>query len=93
MKSFAALNLFNVSPSMIALLRSFAPLALLATVTLHVPAKTCEDLKKEITEKLDAKGVKNYTIDIVPNGDVKDGMKIIGSCDGGTKKLVYSRNK
>jgi len=78
---------------MIALLRSFAPLALLATVTLHVPAKTCEDLKKEITEKLDAKGVKNYTIDIVPNGDVKDGMKIIGSCDGGTKKLVYSRNK
>ncbi len=76
---------------MIAVLRAISPLALLATVTLHVPAKSCDDLKKEIAEKLEAKGVKNYTIDIVANGDVKDGMKVIGSCDGGTKKLVYTR--
>ena len=57
-------------------------------------AKTsCDEVKAAIDAKLEKKGVKNYTIDIVANGDVKDGMKVIGSCDGGTKKLVYSRNK
>jgi len=33
--------------------------------------KDCEELKKEIAAKLDAKGVKNYTLTIVAAGDVK----------------------
>lgn len=53
--------------------------------------KACEDLKTEITAKLDAKGVKNYTLSIVAVGDVKDGDKVVGSCDGGTKRIVYVR--
>ena len=55
--------------------------------------KDCEELKKEIVAKLDAKGVKNYTLTIVATGDVKDTDKdkVVGSCDGGTKKILYTR--
>jgi hypothetical protein len=53
--------------------------------------KDCEELKKEIAAKLDEKGVKNYTLDIVKTEDVKD-AQVVGSCDGGTKKITYKRN-
>jgi hypothetical protein len=52
--------------------------------------KSCEELKSEIDAKLQAKGVKSYSLEIVPNENVKD-EKVIGSCDGGTKKIVYKR--
>ena len=52
--------------------------------------KSCDDLKNEIASKLDAKGVKNYTLNIVAADDVKD-AKVVGSCEGGSKKLVYTR--
>jgi hypothetical protein len=52
--------------------------------------KVCEDLKSEIGAKLDAKGVKKYTLEIVDAADAGDG-KVVGSCDGGTKKIVYTR--
>ena len=54
--------------------------------------KPCEELKSEIDAKLQAKGVKNYTLEIVPNDKVKD-EKIVGSCDGGTKKIIYKRGE
>ncbi|MGA7829281.1 MAG: DUF1161 domain-containing protein [Geobacteraceae bacterium] len=52
--------------------------------------KPCEELKSEIDAKLIAKGVKNFTLKIVPNKEIKD-QKVIGSCDGGTKKITYQR--
>jgi len=52
--------------------------------------KPCEDLKAEITKKLEAKGVVNYTLDVVDKGKEGDG-KVVGSCDGGTKSIVYTR--
>lgn len=54
--------------------------------------KSCEELKAEIDAKLQAKGVKSYSLEIVPNENVKD-QKVIGSCDGGTKKIVYKRGE
>jgi hypothetical protein len=53
--------------------------------------KACEELKSEIAARLDAKGVKDYTLTIVPAGDVKDGDKVVGSCDGGANRIVYVR--
>ena len=53
--------------------------------------KNCEELKAKIAAKLDAKGVKNYTLDIVAAADVKD-QKVVGSCDGGSKQITYRRN-
>ena len=54
--------------------------------------KACEELKSEIDAKIQANGVKSYSLEIVPNEDVKDG-KVIGTCDGGTKKIIYRRGK
>lgn len=52
--------------------------------------KSCEELKMEIASKLDANGVKNYTLNIVNADEVKD-AKVVGSCDGGTKRITYER--
>src|SRR6266567_2695588 len=53
-------------------------------------AKPCEELKDEITKKLDAKGVKGYTLDIVAKDKDAEG-KIVGTCDGDTKKIIYTK--
>ena len=53
--------------------------------------KACEELKMEIAAKLDAKGVKNYTLTIVDAKEVKETDKVVGSCDGGTKRILYTR--
>lgn len=52
--------------------------------------KPCEELKTEIAAKLDEKGVKDYTLEIVPADKAGD-KKVVGSCEGGTKKITYSR--
>lgn len=52
--------------------------------------KPCEELKAEIAAKLDAKGVQGYTLDIVDKGDPAG--KVVGSCEAGTKEIVYRRN-
>jgi hypothetical protein len=54
-------------------------------------AKPCEDLKAEIAKKLEANGVKTYTLEIVATDKVAEG-KVVGSCEGGTKKIVYRRS-
>jgi len=52
--------------------------------------KPCEELKAEIAAKLDAKKVANYTLEIVPNKQVGD-KTVVGTCDGGTQKIVYEK--
>jgi hypothetical protein len=54
--------------------------------------KPCEDLKAEITKKLEAKNVTAYTLEIVDKGKEAAEGKVVGSCDGGTKSIVYSRS-
>ena len=54
--------------------------------------KDCEELKMEIAAKLDAKGVKNYTLTITATADVKEKDTVVGSCDAGSKKIVYTRS-
>lgn len=53
-------------------------------------AKPCEELKSEIAAKLDAKKVSGYKLEIVDTDKVGD-RKVVGSCDGGTKKIVYEK--
>ena len=52
--------------------------------------KSCEELKDEISKKLDAKGVKGYTLEIFAKDKDAEG-KIVGTCDGGTKKIIYNK--
>jgi len=51
--------------------------------------KPCEELKAEIAAKLDAKGVKGYKLEVVNKGEPAG--KVIGSCEGGSKEIVYRR--
>ncbi|MBF8740390.1 MULTISPECIES: DUF1161 domain-containing protein [Pseudomonas] len=65
--------------------------SLLATAVSAAP-KPCEELKAEIEAKIQAAGVTSYTLEIVPNSEVRDQNMIVGSCDGGTKKIIYQKN-
>ena len=53
--------------------------------------KPCDELKAEIAAKLDARGVKGYTLEAVANDQVGD-RKVVGSCEGGSRKIVYTRS-
>jgi hypothetical protein len=53
--------------------------------------KACEELKSEIAAKLDAKGVKSYSLDIVAKDADAGDAKVVGSCEGGTKKILYKK--
>ena len=71
------------------LIATVAALAFAATPAL-AQSKSCDELKAEIAKKIEDKGVKNYTLEIVANDQVGD-RKVVGSCEGGTKKIVYVR--
>jgi hypothetical protein len=72
------------------LLATFGAL-LFVSVPAHAQAsKACEELKDEITKKLDAKGVKGYTLEIVAKDKDAEG-RVVGTCNGGSKKIIYSK--
>jgi uncharacterized protein DUF1161 len=52
--------------------------------------KPCEELKAEIDAKIKKNGVEKYTLDVVDADAQADG-KVVGTCDGNTKKIVYKR--
>lgn len=52
--------------------------------------KPCEELKAEIDAKIKKNGVPVYTLDIVEMDAQAEG-KVVGTCDGNTKKIVYKR--
>ncbi|NBF00741.1 DUF1161 domain-containing protein [Pseudomonas sp. Fl5BN2] len=54
-------------------------------------AKPCEELKSEIAAKIDAKGAKHYSLEVVEKGAAADG-KVVGTCEAGTKEIVYKRS-
>jgi hypothetical protein len=74
-------------------LLTIALLSVASALAFAQGVKPCEDLKTEIAKKIEAKGVKSYTLDVVGNDKATDAAgKVVGSCDGGTKKIVYSRS-
>jgi hypothetical protein len=52
--------------------------------------KPCEELKTEIDAKIKKNGVPMYTLDVVEMDAQAEG-KVVGTCDGNTKKIVYKR--
>ena len=69
-------------------------IAVLAAFALSSPAfaqkKSCDDLKGEIEAKIKKNGVDKFSLDVVEADKQADG-KIVGTCEGGTKKIVYKR--
>jgi Protein of unknown function (DUF1161) len=69
-----------------------AVLSLASATAFAQAGKSCDDLKAEIAKKIEANGVKTYTLDVVPTDKTNDAKgKVVGSCEGGAKKIVYSR--
>ena len=52
--------------------------------------KPCDELKAEIDAKIKKNGVEKFSLDVVDANAQSDG-KVVGTCDGGTKKIVYKR--
>lgn len=78
-------------------------------VSFSVPAlASCDDLKSQIDAKLQAKGVKSYSLNIVPVAQAAPATaaasgaaaapakaadgKVVGTCEGDTKQIIYKRN-
>lgn len=69
---------------------SLGIIAIVCSTPALAAIKPCEELKSEIEAKLKDKGVNGYTLEIIPADQVKD-QNIVGSCEGGAKKISYSR--
>jgi hypothetical protein len=51
----------------------------------------CATLQASIAEKLSANGVGAYFLAIVSIDEVGKSDEVVGSCDGGTKRILYER--
>ena len=74
------------------LVRSMAVLLVLGVSTsAWAQRKPCEELKAEIEAKIRANGVDKFTLEIVAMDAQAEG-KVVGTCGGQTKKIVYRRD-
>jgi hypothetical protein len=74
------------------MIRSQAAIAvLLYAIAATAGATPCDQVKDAVDAKIKAHGVKTYTLSVVPTAEVKD-QKVVGSCEGGAKKVVYKRS-
>ncbi len=65
---------------------------LLLGTELQAASKPCEELKAEIAAKLEARGVREYQLEITnPGGAV--GWTVVGSCEGGGREILYRRGR
>jgi hypothetical protein len=67
-----------------------AVLAVLAAPVSAAQGKPCEELRSEIDAKIRQNGVTQFTLTIVDKTAPDDG-KVVGTCEGGSKKILYKR--
>lgn len=65
-------------------------LALGLTGTAWAQKKDCNELKSEIEGKIKKNGVDKFSLDVVDANAQAEG-KVVGTCDGGAKKIVYKK--
>lgn len=65
----------------------------LATSAVAAP-KDCEELRKEIEVKIQAKAIPSYTLEIVSKeeADKHYVAMVVGTCENGTKAIIYQKN-
>ena len=69
---------------------ALAALLALAVTPAFAQVKDCDELKAEIDTKITSNGVTMFTTTIVDMSAPEDG-KVVGTCGGQTKKIVYKR--
>lgn len=52
--------------------------------------KDCAELKGEIEAKIKKNGVEKFSLDVV-DANAQAAGKVVGTCDGGAKKIVYKK--
>jgi hypothetical protein len=72
------------------IIAAFVVAGLTGSVWAQSMRKDCNELKSEIDAKIKKNGVERFTLDIVDIDAQAEG-KQVGTCDGGTKKIVYKR--
>ena len=85
-----------MSTHMIVRILSAVSILAAASAPAAAAVKNCEDLKTQIEERLKSKKVATYTLEVVDagkkaEGEEKAGGKVVGTCERGTKKIVYSK--
>jgi Protein of unknown function (DUF1161) len=56
----------------------------------HAQAISCEELRASVEAKIQSKGVKNFNVAILEAGVSTPGH-VVGTCEKGAKKLIYSQ--
>jgi hypothetical protein len=76
------------------IMKRIATTLILSALTGSVLAapKPCEELKDEIEAKIQAQNVSSYTLEIVTNEEVHDQNMVVGTCENGTRKIIYQNN-
>jgi Protein of unknown function (DUF1161) len=54
-------------------------------------AQSCEDLRSQIESKISGAGVSNFKVIVVQGSEAVRGQ-VVGSCELGTRKIVYQRD-
>ncbi|WP_127999570.1 DUF1161 domain-containing protein [Piscinibacter defluvii] len=67
----------------------FTALLALAGAASHA-GSNCDTLREQIDAKVRASGVSNFTLQVV-DAQAKVAGKVVGSCELGTRKIVYSQ--
>ena len=67
-----------------------AALVLGLSGTAWAQKKECADLKAEIEAKIKKNGVDKFNLDVVDANAQAEG-KVVGTCDGGAKNIVYKK--
>lgn len=70
---------------------ALALLLALAVTPALAQIKDCNELKAEIDQKITNNGVKVFTTTIVDMDAPEGDAKVVGTCDGQTKKILYQR--
>lgn len=52
---------------------------------------SCDTVKADIDAKLQAKQVAHYSLEVVDKDSASASAKVVGSCEGGSKEIVYQR--
>ena len=75
---------------MIRLIVAVVALGIAGAASAQGMRKPCDELKGEIEAKIKKNGVERFSLDVVDSAVEVEG-KVVGTCDGGTKKIVYKR--
>ena len=58
----------------------------------HAQANACDQLKATLAARIEATGVRGYSLEVVPAATpAPAGAKAIGNCEGGARKVLYRR--